>query len=306
MYIIPGRMGFFRRDLQRRPEPGDCPDAPQRNGSSGTTNALALLDRAPNDKPWYLEVNLQNPHHPWDVTESMHRWYREPPVDFPLPLFNTEGISPETHQEVRRNWAATVEHLDRCLGRLVEHVGRRGDLENTVVVFTSDHGEMPGDYNQWQKLSPLQASVGVPLAIAGPGVAAVGRDDAPMTTLDLTASFLEWAGLTPDAGLDSRSLVSYLEGGGSKHRDVVFSGLSAWRMVFDGRFKLARGYDPGKRIGGHTFEPMHIPPDETRRLQRQRPPILYDLERNERDDVSSAFPEVLHRLGAALDEHLAL
>ena len=63
---------------------------------------------------------------------------------------------------MRRNWAATVEHLDQCLGRLVERVGKRGDLENTVVVFTSDHGEMLGDYDQWQKLSPLQASVGVP------------------------------------------------------------------------------------------------------------------------------------------------
>ena len=271
-----------------------------------TTNALALLDRAPNDKPWYLEVNLQNPHHPWDITESMHRWYREPPVDFPSPLFNTEDISPETHQEVRRNWAATVEHLDQCLGRLVEHVGKRGDLDNTVVVFTSDHGEMLGDYNQWQKLSPLQASVGVPLVIAGPGVAAVGRDDAPMTTLDLTASFLEWAGLTPDADIDSRSLVGYLGGGGYRHRDLVFSGLSAWRMVFDGRFKLVRGYDPMKRIGGDIFEPMHIPLDETKRLQRDRPQILYDLERNERDDMSAAFPEVLRRLSAALDEHLTL
>lgn len=77
-------------------------------------------------------------------------------------------------------------------------------------------------------------------------------------------------------------------------------------MVFDGRFKLVRGYDPKKRIGGDIFESMHIPPDETKRLQRDRPQILYDLERNERDDVSSAFPEVLRRLSAALDEHLAL
>ena len=50
---------------------------------------------------------------------------------------------------------------------------------------------------------------------------------------------------------------------------------------------------------------MHILPGETRRLQRHRPQLLYDLERNERDDVSAEFPEVLHRLGAALDEHLA-
>ena len=98
---------------------------------------------------------------------------------------------------------------------------------------------------------------------------------------------------------DSRSLVGYLGGGGDRQRDLVFSGLSAWRMVFDGRFKLVRGYDPEKRIGGDVFEPMHIPPEETERLQRERPPILYDLGRNERDDVSSAFPEVLHRLSAA-------
>ena len=135
-----------------------------------TNNALTLLDRAPDDRPWYLEVNLQNPHHPWDITESMHRWYREPSVAFPLPVFNTEDIAPETHQEVRRNWAATVEHLDSCLGRLVARVRERGDLDNTIIVFTSDHGEMLGDYDQWQKLSPLQASVGVPLVIAGPGV----------------------------------------------------------------------------------------------------------------------------------------
>ena len=270
-----------------------------------TNNALTLLDRVPDDRPWYLEVNLQNPHHPWDITEAMHRWYREPPVEFPLPVFNTEDIAPETHQEVRRNWAATVEHLDSCLGRLVARVHARGDLDNTIIVFTSDHGEMLGDYDQWQKLSPLQASVGVPLVIAGPGVRASGRDDAPMTTLDLTASFIEWGGLDPGDDLDSRSLVNYLGARARRHRDLVFSGLSAWRMVFDGRFKLVRGYDPAKRIGGDVFESMHVLPDETERLQRERPQLLFDLQRNERDDVAAEFPQVFQRLSAALDEHLA-
>ena len=111
-----------------------------------------------------------------------------------------------------------------------------------------------------------------------------------MTTLDLTASFLEWAGLTLSEDFDSRSLVSYLGGGGYRHRDMVFSGLSAWRMVFDGRFKLVRGYDPKKRSGGDVFEPMHIPPDETKRLQRDRPQILYDLDRNERTTRPPHFP----------------
>ena len=76
-------------------------------------------------------------------------------------------------------------------------------------------------------------------------------------------------------------------------------------MVFDGRFKLVRGYDPAKRIGGNVFEPMHVPSDETERLQRERPQLLFDLQRNERDDVAVEFPQVFQRLNAALDEHLA-
>jgi arylsulfatase len=270
-----------------------------------TGNALTLLDRAPADRPWYLEVNLQNPHHPWDVTASMHKWYREPTVDFPPPLYNTEDITQATHQEIRRNWAATVEHLDQCLGRLVDWLDQRGELDNTIIVYSSDHGEMLGDYHQWQKLSPLQSSIGVPLIIAGPGVSQRDADAAPMTTVDLTASFLEWAGLTPGAELDSQSLVSYLGGHSDHHRDLVFSGLSGWRLVSDGRFKLVRGYDPAKRTGGDNFEPMHMPADETRRVWRERPQLLFDMEDNEKDDVSVEHPEVFSRLSAALDEQLS-
>lgn len=269
-----------------------------------TRNGLALLDRAPTDQPWYMEVNLQNPHHPWDVTESMHALYRDPPVDFPPPEHCTLGVSSTDHQEVRRNWAACVEHLDSCLGLLIDRVKQRGELGNTIIVFSSDHGEMLGDYNQWAKLSPLQASIGVPLMIAGPGITPQAPDDRPMTILDLPATFLEWAGLDPSPRMDSRSMVSYLAGQRDHHRDLVFSGLSAWRVVYDGRYKLVRGYDPQKRVGDE-FEEMEMSDAETARLQQQRPQLLFDTHRNENDDVSGEHPRVFARLSAALDAHLA-
>jgi choline-sulfatase len=269
-----------------------------------TRNGLAMLDGAPRDKPWYMEVNLQNPHHPWDVTESMHALYRNPPVDFPPPIHCTLDVSPEQHQEVRRNWASCVEHLDSCLGLLIDKVKQRGELDNTIIVFSSDHGEMLGDYNQWQKLSPLRASVGVPLMVAGPGIVPHEPDDSPATILDLPATFLQWAGLDPSADMDSRSMADYLAGKCDTHRDLVFSGLSAWRMVYDGRFKLVRGYDPAKRVGGE-FEDMEMPADETARLQKERPQFLFDTHRNEKDDVSAEHPDIFARLNAALDKHLA-
>ncbi|NKB71688.1 MAG: sulfatase-like hydrolase/transferase [Candidatus Latescibacteria bacterium] len=266
-----------------------------------TANALDLLDGAPCDRPWFLEVHYQNPHHPWDITEAMHQWYRDPDVDFPHPEYEDGSVPAQVHQEVRRNYAAMVEHLDACLGRLVAKLEERGELDNTLVVFSSDHGEMLGDYGQWQKLSPLQASVGVPLVVAGPGVAQQAPSQVPVTTLDLHATFLDLAGVDPGA-VDSRSMRSLWDGQTERHRDVVLSGLSGWRMAYDGRYKLIRGYDPGRRTGGHEWEPMAVAPQQARVWQQERPLLLFDTLRNERDNLAAQLPEAVARLDAYLQE----
>jgi arylsulfatase len=267
-----------------------------------TRNGLQLLDRSPTNAPWYLEVNFQNPHHPWDITERMHKLYRDPPVDFPQPTEPDGSASPEAHSEVRKNYAAMLEHLDECLGRLIARVEERGELDNTLIVFGSDHGEMLGDYGQWQKQSPLQASIGVPLAVAGPGVAKRNLCDDPVTILDLHATFLEVAGAKLSNDVDSRSMARYLADQADPPRDVVFSGLGAWRLVFDGRYKLILGYDPDKRRGGEEWEPWGVDPSESRKIQRDRPPILYDVQTSESVNVADRHPEIVKRLSESLKD----
>ena len=262
-------------------------------------NALDLLDGAPTDKPWFLEVHFQNPHHPWDITEKMHQLYRDPDVQFPHPEYADANVTAEIHQEVRRNYAAMLEHLDDCLRQMLAKLAQRGELDNTLIVFTSDHGEMLGDYGQWQKLSPLQASIGVPLIVAGPGVAKRDPNDSPITILDLHATFLDLAGLDP-GDVDSRSMRPLFAGEADRHREVVRSGLSAWRLAYDGRYKLIRGYDPQKRTGGHNWEPMAVDPEEARQLQRERPLYLYDTTNNERDNLAEKHPEIIARLDTYL------
>jgi len=265
------------------------------------TNALDLLDGAPTDKPWFLEVHFQNPHHPWDITEKMHQLYRDPDVQFPHPEYADADVTAETHQEVRRNYAAMLEHLDDCLRQMLAKLAQRGELDNTLIVFTSDHGEMLGDYGQWQKLSPLQASIGVPFIVAGPGVLQRAPNNAPITTLDLHATFLDLAGVTP-GDVDSQSMRPLLAGETDHHREVVLSGLSAWRLAYDGRYKLIRGYDPAKRTGGHNWEPMAVDPEEARQLQRDRPIYLYDTTNNELKNLAQEHPEIVARLDAYLTE----
>jgi len=86
------------------------------------------------------------------------------------------------------------------------------------------------------------------------------------------------------------------------HREVVLSGLSAWRLAYDGRYKLIRGYDPAKRTGGHNWEPMAVDPEEARQLQRDRPIYLYDTTNNELDNLAQEHPEIVAQLDAYLTE----
>ncbi|MEX0774666.1 MAG: sulfatase-like hydrolase/transferase [Phycisphaeraceae bacterium] len=221
--------------------------------------ALRLLDESPAGRPWHLVVNFAGPHEPMDVTADMHRWYRDPPVDFPPPHDGDPDYSADQHQQVRRNYAAMIENLDRHTGLLVDQVRRRGELEHTIIVYASDHGEMLGDHRQWGKVRPWEASVRVPLIIAGPAVRPGAVTEALTSLIDIGATFLDYAGLLSGVErpkhMDSRSLRPVLEGRAQTHRMHVRSGLGPWRMVRDDRFKLVTGFTPdmpGRRIMKET------------------------------------------------------
>ena len=72
----------------------------------------------------------------------------------------------------RRNYAAMINNIDRWLGVFREELATRGELENTLIVYCSDHGEMLGDHGLYGKEQPYHPSACVPLLIAGPAFAA--------------------------------------------------------------------------------------------------------------------------------------
>ncbi len=268
-------------------------------------NSVDLLRDAPENRPWFLQVNFTGPHNPWDVTGEMHDWYRDPDVTFPDPIDPCGELSADEHQAVRRNYAAMVQNIDRWVGELLGVVDERGDRAETVVVFASDHGEMLGDHGRWYKRLPHQSSAGVPLVVSGPGVRSRGIVDQPATVLDLHATFLDYAGVdlnAVDPGMDSQSMRPYLagqtdaddpaEGGGP--RDVVFSGYGSWRLATDGRYKLVRGYDPEVPVGdGDPWEEAVV-----RERLKNRDPVLFDraVDEDELEDRAHESPAVVDRL----------
>ncbi|MFB6219566.1 MAG: sulfatase [Halobacteriaceae archaeon] len=275
-------------------------------------NGIDLIEGAPEDRPWHLEVSFIGPHDPLDVTHDMFGWYRDPPVEFPgpEPLGPADGFDGRTHTEIRRNYAAMVENMDRWVGRYLDTLEERDELDDTIVVFSGDHGELLGEHGRWKKHSPYQGSAGVPLVVAGPGVEARGRTAEPASVLDVHATCLDYAGLDT-GGVDSRSLRPFLEGDADGHREVVHSGLGPWRLVFDGRWKLITGYDPDpvgydlSRGDKHQVNEWEAMDEADRRAAvEERDDLLFDLERdpNETTNVIDDHPDVAADLRAHLPE----
>ena len=206
-------------------------------------NGLELMRHFPQGKPWFLAVNFAGPHNPEDVTRDM--WERWRDVKFPPPN-GTDGYSLEVNNDIRRNYSAMVENIDRWVGVYLDELAKRGELENTLVVYSSDHGEMLGDHGLWGKMVPYQPSVGVPLIVAGPGVKQNMVSDALVSTMDLAATFLDYGGVERSPAMDSRSLRPLLEGETPQHRDWALSGLGSWRLAYNGRYKLIDGFVPAR------------------------------------------------------------
>ena len=213
-------------------------------------NGMSLLDAVPAGEPWFMAVNFAGPHPPMDITARMERLYRGPDrviEEFPQPHGYDGPWDADHHIRIRQNYAAMIENIDRWIGLFVEQLEERGELENTIVVYSSDHGEMLGDRSRWGKQLPFEASAAVPLVIAGPGVAPGRRTRAMVSLIDLTATFLDLGGVGVPDDMDGISLRGLLAGETDRHREYVLSGLYDWRMVYDGRYKLIVGFEGANR-----------------------------------------------------------
>ncbi len=242
--------------------------------------ALELLNQFPTDRPWHLVLNFTGPHDPLDVTESMQANWRD--VEFPPPHNSTE-FDHETHQRIRRNYAAMIENIDYQVGRLIEAVSARGELDNTLIIYASDHGEMLGDHNHWAKALWYHQSMGIPLIIAGPGVQSGVVSTAPVNLIDLSATYLDYANIPTPAEMDAQSLRPILSGKTEAHRSHVICGLShpamrwprRWHAIYDGRYKLV-AFDDAQEPADLLYD-RHNDPHEDHNIAAQCPAVVEHL-----------------------------
>ncbi|MEQ4210221.1 sulfatase-like hydrolase/transferase [Actinopolymorpha sp. B9G3] len=252
------------------------------------------LDTYPGDEPFFLQIGFPGPHPPYDPVGRHLDAYRD--RDIPLPVRNTADLDSQPdalkelrrqHQEVdhdsvvhladpteeqslrqRQHYYANISMIDEQIGLLIEALERRGVLQDTVIVFTSDHGDCLGDHGHSQKWNMYEGSVHVPAIVWGPGRIRSGQQVDQLTSMmDLGPTVLELAGLTPPSWMEARSLVPALRGQpfeGRSHvfaehaRDMILTGTELMTMVRDSRWKLVEFLDSDQ---GQLFD-LHSDPDE--------------------------------------------
>jgi len=182
-------------------------------------------DRSTPDRPLLLKVSLNQPHYPYltDRERFVHYVNRVTPyLNEPVsehPFLSQRQVRPgidATETDLRRATAAyyaMVEAADAMFGQVMSALEDQGqDLDDWVVVYTSDHGEMLGQHGIWEKQKFYEASVRVPLIVRWPARFGASRIDTNVNLCDLYATLCELAGHPAPDGLDSRSLVPLLCG----------------------------------------------------------------------------------------------
>ncbi len=195
-----------------------------------------LLDMArdTDERPFFMIASFIHPHDPYVARSEWWDLYDSDNIDMPDLLdpahmdphtarihhgieADTVGFTAEQARNARHGYYANTSYFDDWVGKLVRTVEEIGQLDNTVVIVVSDHGDMLGDRGVWFKMSFHERSARVPLIMAGPGITQ-GSVNAACSHLDLLPTLLDIAddgGPGPEVSieLDGRSLWDAASGG---------------------------------------------------------------------------------------------
>jgi arylsulfatase A-like enzyme len=172
----------------------------QRRSDETTDLALRFLARA--DEPWDAWI------HYWDPHDTV---LLPPPESWPHGLPAPDDELAVRMEKTREIYAAEVAFVDRQIGRLLERLRERGELERTIVCVVADHGEGLGDHGWWFHRLLYEEQVRVPLILRVPGAPAGVVARAQVRTVDIAPTVLDYLGLPVPARMSGRSLRPLLE-----------------------------------------------------------------------------------------------
>ncbi len=181
--------------------------------------------------------------------------------------YELDDLEPDDEKQARRAYFACVEFLDEIVGDLLASLERDGALENTIVIYMSDHGELAGEHGLWEKRTWHEGSTRVPWIVQLPehrrGDLSPSRIETPVSLVDLLPTICGLTGASVPDGVDGVDLSRSVRSGTEPDRGVVFcdyldpesEGLR-YRIAIDGRFKYVRFQDAPDRLYDIEADPL--------------------------------------------------
>ena len=111
--------------------------------------------------------------------------------------------------------------MDHQIGRIYEQLGVEGLLNNTLILFVSDHGELLGDHHLMRKSLPYEGSARIPFVLSGPGIPRGGVSDQVVTLADIMPTLLDYAGGAIPDSVDGASVLGLLTDSDAPWRDML-------------------------------------------------------------------------------------
>lgn len=235
------------------------------------------------DGPFAMMVGFPGPHCPYDPDEAwlaridpeaMPPAIPENPENAPLLRQNSiegnkgawNGVDytefTDAHkQKIRAHYAASVEQIDYEVGEILAALEEQGLLENTVIIFTSDHGDYLGDHNLIGKGSFYESSIHVPMIVHVPWADGPTVNEQLVQLTDVMATLLAYGGAELPGYLDAQPLPG-LGLAGESNRSHLYGIVTNGWMVCDGRWKLSK-YATGEQ---HLFDLENDPHEQQNRL----------------------------------------
>jgi arylsulfatase A-like enzyme len=295
----------------------DSPDAI--DDSIRTDRALAFFETGRDaTKPFFAAIGFHSPHLPWNAMREDFEKHDRPrlPVELvpadasPVPvgtMLYEPGVelSEARQREGIQAYYAAVTFLDKQVGRLIEYLRSNGLLENTIVVFTSDHGYHLGWRGPWCKHTLSEQVLRVPLIVRHPGGVQGGSANGIVELLDLFPSFCDAAGLPIPDFLDGKSFLRLLKNTGGSGKSGAFCQFGNGRTVRTLQWRLIERNDGSNELYDHGNDPAeyhNVAATPSNEATRQQLHEMLEAELGPRPAASNkpAFPELQKRRQSAL------
>ncbi|MEM7142480.1 MAG: choline-sulfatase [Actinomycetota bacterium] len=278
---------------------------------------LRDLARTSDDRPWMVTASFTHPHDPYVARPEY--WDRYDPDDIALPTVAAGDAPTDPHSErlkhvicadvtdvsdddvrrARHAYLANCSYIDDQVGRLVETLETHGMADDTIVVFTADHGDLLGERGLWYKMSFFEGSARVPLIVHAPTRFPARRSTTLTSLLDIAPTLLDLAEAPIPESFDGHALLAQL--GGDEDAERVVEGeflgegaIAPIVMLREASWKYVVSEPDGEQLYDLRTDPLELAnlsdsPDVVDRLDsfRGRVADTWDLEAVHRDVLAS-------------------